>query len=117
MTSQCHIFALKRFSLYPDAPSFLWTFPTFWKIRTNSNVTYADPSVESLLVCPAVSQQIAKLRLQLQRSKQVSRQSKDREQSSLQLSQQAQHGNACTLQVSLRPVTERTYAHARMPSF
>lgn len=45
-------------------------------------------------------QQIAKLRLQLQRSKQVSRQSKDREQSSLQLSQQAQHGTACTPQVS-----------------
>ncbi|XP_044064125.1 glucocorticoid-induced transcript 1 protein isoform X4 [Siniperca chuatsi] len=36
--------------------------------------------------------EIAKLRLQLQRSKQVSRQSKDREQSSLQ---QAQHGIAC----------------------
>uniref|UniRef100_A0A8C4DQ19 Glucocorticoid-induced transcript 1 protein n=1 Tax=Dicentrarchus labrax TaxID=13489 RepID=A0A8C4DQ19_DICLA len=36
--------------------------------------------------------EIAKLRLQLQRSKQVSRQSKDRELSSLQLSQQAQHG-------------------------
>ncbi|XP_039661319.1 glucocorticoid-induced transcript 1 protein-like isoform X5 [Perca fluviatilis] len=39
--------------------------------------------------------EIAKLRLQLQRSKQVSRQSKDREQSSLQLQQQAQHGTAC----------------------
>ncbi|XP_062279310.1 glucocorticoid-induced transcript 1 protein isoform X2 [Scomber scombrus] len=39
--------------------------------------------------------EIAKLRLQLQRSKQVSRQSKDREQSSLQLPQQAQHGTAC----------------------
>ncbi|TKS82598.1 Glucocorticoid-induced transcript 1 protein [Collichthys lucidus] len=39
--------------------------------------------------------EIAKLRLQLQRSKQVSRQSKDREQSSLQLSQQAQHGVQC----------------------
>ncbi|KAG8009790.1 Glucocorticoid-induced transcript 1 protein [Nibea albiflora] len=42
-----------------------------------------------------IFEQIAKLRLQLQRSKQVSRQSKDREQSSLQLSQQAQHGVAC----------------------
>lgn len=42
-----------------------------------------------------LKEQIAKLRLQLQRSKQVSRQSKDREQSSLQLSQQAQHGIAC----------------------
>ncbi|XP_075902955.1 glucocorticoid-induced transcript 1 protein isoform X4 [Nelusetta ayraudi] len=42
-----------------------------------------------------LKEQIAKLRLQLQRSKQVSRQSKDREQSSLQLSQ---HGNACMLQ-------------------
>ncbi|CAK6959007.1 glucocorticoid-induced transcript 1 protein isoform X3 [Scomber scombrus] len=39
--------------------------------------------------------EIAKLRLQLQRSKHVSRQSKDREQSSLQLPQQAQHGTAC----------------------
>ncbi|XP_026173090.1 glucocorticoid-induced transcript 1 protein isoform X2 [Mastacembelus armatus] len=39
--------------------------------------------------------EIAKLRLQLQRSKQVSRQSKDREQSSLQLPQQVQHGTAC----------------------
>ncbi|XP_034409466.1 glucocorticoid-induced transcript 1 protein isoform X2 [Cyclopterus lumpus] len=39
--------------------------------------------------------EIAKLRLQLQRSKQVSRQNKDREQSSLQLlQQQAQHGAA-----------------------
>lgn len=45
-------------------------------------------------------QQIAKLRLQLQRSKQGSRQSKDREQSSLQLLQQAQHGTACMPQVS-----------------
>ncbi|XP_075902951.1 glucocorticoid-induced transcript 1 protein isoform X1 [Nelusetta ayraudi] len=43
-----------------------------------------------------LKEQIAKLRLQLQRSKQVSRQSKDREQSSLQLSQ---HGNACMLQM------------------
>ncbi|XP_053170828.1 glucocorticoid-induced transcript 1 protein-like, partial [Scomber japonicus] len=42
-----------------------------------------------------LKEQIAKLRLQLQRSKQVSRQSKDREQSSLQLPQQAQHGTAC----------------------
>ncbi|XP_069544125.1 glucocorticoid-induced transcript 1 protein-like isoform X3 [Brachyistius frenatus] len=42
-----------------------------------------------------LKEQIAKLRLQLQRSKQVSRQSKDREQSSLQLPQQAQHGAAC----------------------
>lgn len=42
--------------------------------------------------------EIAKLRLQLQRSKQVSRQSKDREQSSLLLPQQAQHGTACQLQ-------------------
>ncbi|KAM7382962.1 hypothetical protein PAMP_002655 [Pampus punctatissimus] len=40
--------------------------------------------------------EIAKLRLHLQRNKQVSRQSKDREQSSLQLPQQAQHGTACT---------------------
>ncbi|XP_031614423.1 glucocorticoid-induced transcript 1 protein isoform X2 [Oreochromis aureus] len=39
--------------------------------------------------------EIAKLRLQLQRGKQVNRQSKDREQSSLQLPQQAQHGTAC----------------------
>ncbi|XP_035464189.1 glucocorticoid-induced transcript 1 protein isoform X2 [Scophthalmus maximus] len=39
--------------------------------------------------------EIAKLRLQLQRTKQVSRQSKDREQSSLQLPQQAQHNTAC----------------------
>ncbi|XP_030013154.1 glucocorticoid-induced transcript 1 protein isoform X2 [Sphaeramia orbicularis] len=39
--------------------------------------------------------EIAKLRLQLQRSKQVSRQSKDREQSSLQLLQQAPNGTAC----------------------
>ncbi|XP_068425678.1 glucocorticoid-induced transcript 1 protein isoform X2 [Clinocottus analis] len=39
--------------------------------------------------------EIAKLRLQLQRSKQVSRQNKDREHSSLQLQQQAQHGTAC----------------------
>ncbi|KAM3614935.1 uncharacterized protein V6R79_020953 [Siganus canaliculatus] len=38
--------------------------------------------------------EIAKLRLQLQRSKQVGRQSKDREQSSLQL----QHGTSCQLQ-------------------
>uniref|UniRef100_A0A667XPR3 Glucocorticoid induced 1 n=1 Tax=Myripristis murdjan TaxID=586833 RepID=A0A667XPR3_9TELE len=36
-----------------------------------------------------LKEQIAKLRLQLQRSKQVSRQSKDREQSSLQLPQQS----------------------------
>ncbi|GLD53177.1 glucocorticoid-induced transcript 1 protein-like protein [Lates japonicus] len=42
-----------------------------------------------------LKEQIAKLRLQLQRSKQVSRQSKDREQSSLQLPQQAQYGTAC----------------------
>ncbi|CAK6959008.1 glucocorticoid-induced transcript 1 protein isoform X1 [Scomber scombrus] len=42
-----------------------------------------------------LKEQIAKLRLQLQRSKHVSRQSKDREQSSLQLPQQAQHGTAC----------------------
>ncbi|XP_071780499.1 glucocorticoid-induced transcript 1 protein isoform X3 [Centroberyx gerrardi] len=42
-----------------------------------------------------LKEQIAKLRLQLQRSKQVSRQSKDREQSSLQLPQQAQHSTAC----------------------
>ncbi|KAF3839599.1 hypothetical protein F7725_018316 [Dissostichus mawsoni] len=42
--------------------------------------------------------EIAKLRLQLQRSKQVSRQSKDREQSSLQLQHQAQHGTACPSQ-------------------
>ncbi|XP_030606093.1 glucocorticoid-induced transcript 1 protein isoform X1 [Archocentrus centrarchus] len=42
-----------------------------------------------------LKEQIAKLRLQLQRGKQVSRQSKDREQSSLQLPQQAQHGTAC----------------------
>lgn len=68
----------------------------------------ADSPLESFLVCCAVSQQIAKLRLQLQRSKQVSRQSKEREQSSSQLSQQAQHGNACVLQVSLRPTTART---------
>lgn len=40
--------------------------------------------------------EIAKLRLQLQRSKQVSRQSKDREQISLQLQQQqAHHSTAC----------------------
>ncbi|XP_029359550.1 glucocorticoid-induced transcript 1 protein isoform X2 [Echeneis naucrates] len=39
--------------------------------------------------------EIAKLRLQLQRSKQVSRQNKDREQSSLQLPQQAQHSSVC----------------------
>ncbi|XP_061573480.1 glucocorticoid-induced transcript 1 protein isoform X2 [Cololabis saira] len=39
--------------------------------------------------------EIAKLRLQLQRSKQVTRQSKDRELSSLQLPQLAQHGAAC----------------------
>ncbi|XP_041843005.1 glucocorticoid-induced transcript 1 protein isoform X2 [Melanotaenia boesemani] len=39
--------------------------------------------------------EIAKLRLQLQRSKQATRQSKDREQSSLQLPQPAQHGAAC----------------------
>ncbi|XP_028281822.1 glucocorticoid-induced transcript 1 protein isoform X2 [Parambassis ranga] len=39
--------------------------------------------------------EIAKLRLQLQRSKQNSRQSKDREQNSLQLTQQAQQGAAC----------------------
>ncbi|XP_074508976.1 glucocorticoid-induced transcript 1 protein-like isoform X1 [Sebastes fasciatus] len=42
-----------------------------------------------------LKEQIAKLRLQLQRSKQVSRQSKDREHSSLQLQQQAQYGTAC----------------------
>ncbi|XP_076006346.1 glucocorticoid-induced transcript 1 protein isoform X2 [Genypterus blacodes] len=42
--------------------------------------------------------EIAKLRQQLQRSKQVSRQSKDREQSSLQLPQQAQHSAACQSQ-------------------
>ncbi|XP_038566529.1 glucocorticoid-induced transcript 1 protein [Micropterus salmoides] len=45
-----------------------------------------------------LKEQIAKLRLQLQRSKQVSRQSKDREQCSLQLSQQPQHGIACQSQ-------------------
>ncbi|KAM9851503.1 glucocorticoid-induced transcript 1 protein isoform 2-T2 [Aulostomus maculatus] len=39
--------------------------------------------------------EIAKLRLQLQRSKQVNRQSKDREQSSLPLPQHVQHGTAC----------------------
>ncbi|XP_060937184.1 glucocorticoid-induced transcript 1 protein-like isoform X2 [Limanda limanda] len=39
--------------------------------------------------------EIAKLRLQLQRSKQVGRQSKDREQISLQLPQQALHTTAC----------------------
>uniref|UniRef100_A0A3B5QN74 Glucocorticoid-induced transcript 1 protein n=1 Tax=Xiphophorus maculatus TaxID=8083 RepID=A0A3B5QN74_XIPMA len=46
--------------------------------------------------------EIAKLRLQLQRSKQVTRQSKDREQSSLQLQQlqqlQQQHSAACQSQ-------------------
>ncbi|XP_021178991.2 glucocorticoid-induced transcript 1 protein isoform X2 [Fundulus heteroclitus] len=42
--------------------------------------------------------EIAKLRLQLQRSKQVTRQSKDREQSSLQLHQPAQHSAACQSQ-------------------
>ncbi|KAG7216464.1 hypothetical protein INR49_001950 [Caranx melampygus] len=42
--------------------------------------------------------EIAKLRLQLQRSKQVSRQSKDREQSSMQLPPQAQHSTACQAQ-------------------
>ncbi|KAM4580447.1 glucocorticoid-induced transcript 1 protein isoform 1-T1 [Odontesthes bonariensis] len=42
-----------------------------------------------------LKEQIAKLRLQLQRSKQVTRQSKDREQSSLQLLQPAQHCAAC----------------------
>ncbi|KAL3060010.1 hypothetical protein OYC64_014580 [Pagothenia borchgrevinki] len=45
-----------------------------------------------------LKEQIAKLRLQLQRSKQVSRQSKDREQSSLQLQQQVQHGTTCPSQ-------------------
>ncbi|XP_015256290.1 glucocorticoid-induced transcript 1 protein isoform X2 [Cyprinodon tularosa] len=42
--------------------------------------------------------EIAKLRLQLQRGKQVTRQSKDREQSSLQLPQPAQHSAACQSQ-------------------
>ncbi|XP_042345436.1 glucocorticoid-induced transcript 1 protein-like isoform X3 [Plectropomus leopardus] len=50
-----------------------------------------------------LKEQIAKLRLQLQRSKQVSRQSKDREQSSLQLQQQAQHGTACQAQYKGSP--------------
>lgn len=45
-----------------------------------------------------LKEQIAKLRLQLQRSKQVTRQSKDREQSSLQLPQPAQHSAACQSQ-------------------
>ncbi|XP_026227103.1 glucocorticoid-induced transcript 1 protein isoform X1 [Anabas testudineus] len=45
-----------------------------------------------------LKEQIAKLRLQLQRSKQVSRQSKDSVQSSLQLPQQAQHSAACQSQ-------------------
>ncbi|XP_028985448.1 glucocorticoid-induced transcript 1 protein isoform X3 [Betta splendens] len=42
--------------------------------------------------------EIAKLRLQLQRSKQVGRQSKDREPTSLQVPQQAQHSAACQAQ-------------------
>lgn len=57
-------------------------------------------------------QQIAKLRLQLQRSKQVSRQSKDREQGSLQLSQQAQHGIACQPQVSYSCLAKLSQWHA-----
>ncbi|MED6284730.1 hypothetical protein CHARACLAT_021953 [Characodon lateralis] len=47
-----------------------------------------------------LKEQIAKLRLQLQRSKQVTRQTKDREQNSLQLPQPAQHSAACQSQVS-----------------
>ncbi|XP_013871862.1 glucocorticoid-induced transcript 1 protein isoform X2 [Austrofundulus limnaeus] len=42
-----------------------------------------------------LKEQIAKLRLQLQRSKQVTRQTKDRDQVSLQLPQPAQHAATC----------------------
>ncbi|XP_010795931.1 glucocorticoid-induced transcript 1 protein [Notothenia coriiceps] len=60
-----------------------------------------------------LKEQIAKLRLQLQRSKQVSRQSKDREQSSLQLQHQAQHGTTCPSQVSYSyQVTHSHCCHA-----
>lgn len=59
---------------------------------------YCEMSVAEVLLL--FFQQIAKLRLQLQRSKQVSRQSKDGVQSSLQLPQQAQHSAACQSQVS-----------------
>lgn len=81
------------------------------KLSVSVKVTVTESPLESFPVCCAVSQQIAKLRLQLQRSKQVSRQSKDREQSSLQLSQQAQHGNTCMLQVSLHPTTALVLRH------
>ncbi|KAM9310282.1 glucocorticoid-induced transcript 1 protein-like isoform 2-T2 [Pholidichthys leucotaenia] len=52
--------------------------------------------------------EIAKLRLQLQRGKQASRQSKDREPSSLQLPQQTQHSAACQLQYKAVSSTSTT---------
>ncbi|XP_016893708.1 glucocorticoid-induced transcript 1 protein-like isoform X2 [Cynoglossus semilaevis] len=47
--------------------------------------------------------EIAKLRLQLQRTKQAGRQSKDREQSSLQLPPQTQHSTLCQTQYKASP--------------
>ncbi|KAM6910478.1 LOW QUALITY PROTEIN: glucocorticoid-induced transcript 1 protein [Xenentodon cancila] len=68
-----------------------------------------------------LKEQIAKLRLQLQRSKQVTRQSKDRELSSLQLPQLAQHGAASQpqykgTQSTLTPVPLTKSLICRVPS-
>uniref|UniRef100_A0A665UT14 Glucocorticoid induced 1 n=1 Tax=Echeneis naucrates TaxID=173247 RepID=A0A665UT14_ECHNA len=60
--------------------------------------------------------EIAKLRLQLQRSKQVSRQNKDREQSSLQLPQQAQHSSYKGTSSALSTIPVPKSLISRVPS-